>query len=62
MAEIPEWLNDPVVKRSVVAREIGLTPTTFQNKLDGRNGNRLTEKDLERLESVRERLIKLFTV
>lgn len=57
-----KWLRSKSFNNADIARQIGLTPSMLKNKIDGRNGNRLTESDLAKLEMVRAALAELLAL
>ena len=50
------WLNNKLINKSEVARQIGISAMLFRMKLKNINRNRFTREELEKLEDVRTRL------
>lgn len=50
------WLKNPLIKKNVVAKLIGITPQLLQKKMDGVNRNRFTTEDEQKLEVIKNNL------
>lgn len=50
------WLKNPLIKKNVVAKLIGITPQLLQKKMDGVNRNRFTPEDKQKLEVIKNNL------
>ena len=50
------WLKNPLIKKNVVAKLIGITPQLLQKKMDGINRNRFTPEDEQKLEVIKNNL------
>lgn len=51
-----EWIKNPLINKSEVARQLGISPALLKFKLENTNGNRFTVADLENLEFIRASL------
>jgi hypothetical protein len=52
------WLKCPYIKKCKVAKDAGIDPGSLINKLKNRNGQRILLSDLEKLEMVRQEILK----
>ena len=50
------WLKNPLIKKNVVAKLIGVTPQLLQKKMDEVNRNRFTPEDQQKLEVIKNNL------
>ena len=50
------WLKNPLIKKNVVAKLIGITPQLLQKKMNGVNRNRFTQDDEKKLEVIKNNL------
>lgn len=50
------WLKNPLIKKNVVAKLIGITPQLLQKKMDEVNRNRFTPEDHQKLEVIKNNL------
>lgn len=50
------WLKNPLIKKTVVANLIGITPQLLQKKMDVVNRNRFTPEDEQKLEVIKNNL------
>ena len=50
------WLKNPLIKKNVVAKLIGITPQLLQKKMDEVNRNRFTTEDHQKLEVIKNNL------
>ena len=50
------WLNNKLINKSEVARQIGISTMLFRMKLKNINRNRFTRDELQKLDDVRTRL------
>ncbi len=50
------WLKNPLIKKNVVAKLIGITPQLLQKKMDEVNRNRFTPEDQQKLEVIKNNL------
>ena len=50
------WLKNPLIKKNVVAKLIGITPQLLQKKMDEVNRNRFTPDDQQKLEVIKNNL------
>lgn len=50
------WLNNKLINKSEVARQIGISTMLFRMKLKNINRNRFTSDELKKLDEVRTRL------
>lgn len=50
------WLKNPLIKKNVVAKLIGITPQLLQKKMDCVNRNRFTTEDEQKLEVIKNNL------
>ena len=50
------WLKNPLIKKNVVAKLLGITPQLFQKKMGGVNRNRFTPEDEQKLEEIKNNL------
>ena len=50
------WLKNPLIKKNVVAKLIGITPQLLQKKMDEVNRNRFTPEDKQKLEVIKNNL------
>lgn len=51
-----KWLNNKLINKSEVARQIGVSAILFRMKLKNINRNRFTSDELQKLDDVRTRL------
>ncbi len=51
-----EWLNNKLINKSEIARQIGISTILFRMKLKNINRNRFTSDELKKLDEVRTRL------
>lgn len=51
-----KWLNNKLINKSEVARQIGISAILFRMKLKNINRNRFTSDELKKLDDVRTRL------
>jgi predicted transcriptional regulator len=56
-ASIIQWINQPLINKSEVARQIGISTILFRMKLKNINRNRFTSDELKKLDEVRTRLL-----
>ena len=50
------WLKNPLIKKNVVAKLIGISPQLLQKKMDEVNRNRFTPEDKQKLEVIKNNL------
>ena len=50
------WLNNKIINKSEVARQIGISTMLFRMKLKNINRNRFTSDELKKLDDVRTKL------
>lgn len=50
------WLNNKIINKSEVARQIGISTMLFRMKLKNINRNRFTSDELQKIDEVRTRL------
>lgn len=50
------WLNNKLINKSEVARQIGISTILFRMKLKNINRNRFTSDELQKLDDVRTKL------
>lgn len=50
------WLNNKLINKSEVARQIGISTILFRMKLKNINRNRFTSDELQKLDKVRTKL------
>lgn len=52
------WYKHPIFNKRAISRIIGIRPETFDQKINKRQGNRITSKDAEKLDELRLQLIE----
>jgi hypothetical protein len=52
------WLKCPYIKKCKIAKDAGIDPGSLINKLKNRNGQRILLSDLEKLEKVKQEILK----